>query len=240
MKKLSSALLIMTFVWLHIGSARAAKWKGEVDAGAVRTAGNIDTQSINAHGRLEVRYGKWTQILKGNALNTQNQGTTTGERYRFSLKTNYSLSDKSYLFGRIGYENDRFTGYRYRTSETAGYGRILIKNKSVNWDLELGGGARQSDLVDGSKKSDSIFRAATHAIWNISKSSKFKQEVEEEGGKDGWVTHSVTALQTQIIGNLSSKIYYRLTDTSIVPAGKKKLDTEIGVNLVYSFNTNPS
>jgi putative salt-induced outer membrane protein len=224
---------------LHAGEAQGADWSGEVDGGAVRTSGNIETQSLNAHGKLAVRYGPWKQTLRGNALNTQNQGATTGERYRLSLKTNYHLTERSYLFGRIGYVNDRFTGYRSRTTETTGYGRDLIQNERFHWNLELGGGARQDRLVDGTRRQSAILRGATHAAWRISDSTKLKQMISEDGGADGWVTHSVTSLQSRIYGNLSSKIYFRFTNTSKVPAGRKKLDTETGVNLVYSFDTTP-
>jgi len=238
LKHAITALIILAAP--YAGTAQAADWSGEVDGGAVRTSGNINTQTLNAHGKLAVRYGRWTQILRGNALNTQNQGATTGERYRLSLKTNYHLSELDYLFGRLGYVNDRFTGYRSRVTETAGYGRDLIRRKRFHWNLELGGGARQDRLVGGVRRQSAIVRGATHAVWHISDASKLKQMVEEDGGSDGWVTHSVTSLQSRIIGNLSSKIYFSLTDTSKVPAGRKRLDTETGVNLVYSFATAPA
>jgi putative salt-induced outer membrane protein YdiY len=64
--------------------------------------------------------------------------------------------------------------------------------------------------------------------------------ISEDGGADGWVTHGVTSLQSRIYGNLSSKIYVSFTNTSKVPAGRKMLDTETGVNLVYSFAGTPA
>lgn len=240
MVKQSIPALIIMAAGLQAGSAQAADWSGELDGGIVRTSGNTQTQSLNAQGKLAVRYGHWKQSVKGNALNTQNQGSTTAERYQASLKSNYYLSERSYLFGRIGFVSDRFSGYRTRVTETAGYGRDLIRRKAFHWNLELGGGARQSHLTDGTRRQTAIFRGATHAVWHISDTATFKQEVSEEGGTDGWVTGSTTSLQTHIYGNLSSKIYFSVIDTSKVPAGRKRVDTETGVNLVYSFGTKPA
>lgn len=217
--------------------ATAAEWTSEVEGGAVKTSGNTSTQTINGKAKIVAEYTQWRQTLKGSALNTKDNNATTGEKYDASLKTDYKLSDRSYLFLRLGYESDRFTGYRSRITETLGYGRDLFKTNNFLWNLELGAGARQDRLTDGTRKKSAIFRASSEAKWKISDNTKFAEEASTEGGKSGWITKSVTSLQSHIYGSLSSKIYFGLTHTSKVPVGKTKLDTETGISLVYAFST---
>jgi len=235
--KLTILSLLAALPVLLVTPASAADWTTEIEGGAVRTSGNTSTQTVNGKAKIVAEYTQWRQTLKGSALNTRDNNATTGEKYDVSLKTDYKLSDRSYLFLRLGYESDRFSGYRSRVTETLGYGRDLFKTETFLWNLELGGGARQDHLTDNTRKQATIFRGSSLATWKISDSAKFSEEVSEEGGKNGWVTKSTTALQTQVYGSLSSKIYFSLTHTSQVPAGKKKLDTETGISLVYAFST---
>ncbi|HGX93410.1 MAG TPA: DUF481 domain-containing protein, partial [Candidatus Tenderia sp.] len=71
--------------------------------------------------------------------------------------------------------------------------------------------------------------------WDVSKTSHFTQELVSDIGEDSTVTKSVTALKTQINGSLAMKLSYTLKNTSKVPTGKEKTDTETAVTLVYGF-----
>ena len=76
--------------------------------------------------------------LKLTSLNNEDNNTTTAERYLISGKSDYRLSDISYLFGTVDYEDDRFSGYDYRATEVVGYGRRVLNTETMTLELEAG------------------------------------------------------------------------------------------------------
>lgn len=227
----------MLVALLAAGTARAADWQHTYEAGAVITGGNTKTQTINLKGHSEAAFDGWKETFDASAVNSRQGGATSAEKYDAALKTDYLLSERDYAFFRFGFESDRFTGFRRRFSETVGYGRILADTDTFDWKIEVGAGARQSKLIDNTSKNEAVLRAQTDLALQIGEHSKLTEALSTEGGKSGWTTRSETALLNQLSGSLSSKVSLTLTHNSKVPAGKKKLDTQLALNLVYSFST---
>jgi len=228
----------MAWLFLASGAAQAGVIEGlssEAELGAVLTSGNTKTQTINA--KLKSIYARetWRLTLKASAYNNSDGTRTTAEKYEASLKGDYKLSDNSYVFALGEYENDRFGGYEFRIREIAGYGRNLYKSDAISATGELGAGGRHSRLVNNGTEHEPIARATGDLVWTITDHAKLTEEAQVEAGRNGFVSKSVTALQNEIIGNLSSKIAMTLRHTSQVPAGTKKLDTETAITLLYKF-----
>ncbi len=210
-------------------------WKTNIELGAVQTAGNTHTLTVNAKAKSIYESEAWRTTITGNAVNSSANNATTAEKYEASLQEDWKMSERDYLFIRFGFESDRFAGFKRRTSETVGYGRQLIKSDTFEWKAEIGGGLRQSKLTDKTSTSEAIARASTNAAWQFSESSKLTEDLSTEGGAKGWTSKSVTALQTALNSHLSSKISLSLTHNSKVPTGTKKLDTETAITLVVNF-----
>ena len=211
-------------------------WKGDAELGVLNTNGNTKTQNITFKTKIVNDRDRWRHTVKGEALNSSEQGSTTAERYFISGKSDFKLTDRSYTFGLLTYENDRFSGYDQRTTETLGYGRNVIKRDTLSLDLEAGLGARQSKLsATGENQNEGLIHLAGSLGWKISDTSTFSEDLSSDIGEKSTVTKSVTALKTQIAGNLASKLSFTAKYTSQVPAGITKLDTETAITLVYGF-----
>jgi len=238
MKRLISIALVLGVVSLSCG-VRAepdSTWKGEAELGFVNTTGNTQTRNIAARGKVVNDRDKWRHTLIAEALNNSEEGNITAERYFASGKSDYKLSEKSYGFGLLTYENDRFSGYDFRVTETLGYGRSVIKSDTLILDLEVGPGARQSKLSDtGDMQYEGLLHLAGNFEWKLSDTSKFTEDLSSDIGEKAIVTRSVTALKTQIVGDLSSKISYTARYSTKVPPDVKNLDTVAAVTLVYGF-----
>ncbi|ATX81057.1 putative salt-induced outer membrane protein [Mariprofundus ferrinatatus] len=218
-----------------IAEEEASAWKNNVELGAVQTSGNTQTLTVNAKAK-SVHDGEIVRsTLTGSANNSTDRNRTTAETYKASLQEDWKFSERGYVFGRLGFESDRFAGFRSRFSETVGYGRDLVKTDALLWKFELGGGLRQTRFTDRTKKSEAIIRSATGLNWKVSDSALFTQEISTEGGKSGWATESITGLQHALNSHLSSKIAVKLEHNSKVPAGIKKLDVETAITLVVNF-----
>lgn len=224
---------------LAAGTAMAqevgSQWNGEAELGIVSTEGNTETQTISAKGKVINERAKWKHQANLEALNTEDNDTTTAERYTLSGKTNYKFTARSYLFGIATYEDDRFSGYDWRASEAVGYGRRVIAEKNLELELEAGLGARQSKLNDGTDEDEGLVRLFGFLGWKISGTSKFTEELGSEIGEKATISKSVTGLKSQINSSLAMKITYMVKHVSEVPATIKKVDRETAVTLVYSF-----
>lgn len=221
------------------GSAMAAphsRWSGEAELGFVSTSGNTETETFNAKAKVVNDRERWRHTGKLDVLTASDEGDRTAERYFLSEKSDYKLSRISYLFLLLTYEDDRFTGYDYRASESVGYGRTVISRTNLTLDLEGSIGARQSELIaTGNRSSEGIARLAGALNWKISDSAKFSQDLESEIGEDATITRSVSALTTTVAGNLAAKFAVRVKHTSDVPPGIDNADIETSTTLVYTF-----
>lgn len=239
------SLTTLLLVWSTAVNAETAAettktddtWKGNVELGYVKTGGNTDTESLNTKARAERDGETWRHKLNLEALKSSDDGTTTAERYIISGQSDYKLKGKkNFFFVYVSYEEDKFSGYDYQLTEAIGYGRRVIESNNMTLDLEIGPGARQSKVEDtGDTDKQTLVRGAARYLWKITDHSKFTEDLTADAGEDVTVTKSVTGLSAQINSSLASKLTYTIKNTSKVPPGVKKTDTELAVTLVYSF-----
>jgi putative salt-induced outer membrane protein len=215
--------------------AKPSTWSAEIGVGYVKTSGNTDTESLKGDIKAAKEIDKWRHSIKFEGLNTSDSGITTAERYFLSGKTDYKFTEHSYWYVTASYDDDHFSGYDYRISESAGYGRRLIDQSNLSLDGEIGPGARQSKTDNGEKDNESLLRLAANLAWKITGNSEFTQDLFTEIGQDATISKSVTALSANINSNLAMKLSYTVKHTSTVPVGIEKTDTEAVVTIVYKY-----
>ena len=211
-------------------------WESEIELGIVTTRGNTDTQNINGKASVVNKRKNWTHTGKLEVLNNANSDTTTAERYFVSGKTAHNIDDRSYEFGLLTYESDRFSGYDYRATATIGYGYTVLKSDIQTLDLEIGAGIRESKLEDtGETNDEGLLRGAGVYSRKLSDHATLSEELTVEAGEDSTITKSITGLKSQVAGNLATKITLTVEHTSDVPDTVKHTDIETAVTLVFSL-----
>lgn len=213
----------------------AATWKSSVEIGFVKTAGNTETETLNAKAKAETEREKWRHTINLEALNSSDKSVATAERYMLSGQSSFKMGKKNFFFVLVSYEDDRFSGYEYRVTESVGYGRRVIGEPALTLDLEIGPGARQSKLDSGDNEDELLARGAAKLMWKVSNTSKFTEDLSTEVGENVTVTKSVTALSAKVNGSLSTKLSYTIKNTSDVPPGIEKTDSEMAVTLVFDL-----
>ena len=121
--KLTGAVTLFTLAALPMAAtAQESNWEGEAELGVLVTTGN--TEETNLKGRLALKEDgeRWRNLIELRSAYTEAEDETTAERYRGEAETNLKFSDNSFFFLRGSYEDDRFSGYDFRSSATAGYG----------------------------------------------------------------------------------------------------------------------
>lgn len=211
-------------------------WSAELGLGITMTSGNTDTSTVNGTGEVVYQVTQWRHSARAEALRSSAEGVETAERYLVTGKSDFRLDERNYLFGLLGYEDDRFSGYDYQANASVGYGRDLVQGPKVNANAELGVGARHNRLAETDESdTEGTIRVAAALSWNISEVATFGQQLDSTIGEDLTVTNSITSLSTQVVGNLAAKLSVHVRYISDVPEGVEKRDTKTTANLVYKF-----
>jgi putative salt-induced outer membrane protein len=210
-------------------------WSGKVRLGYLGTSGN--TETTNMSGGFEVEYAleKWKHRLEGAGIKATENKDSTAEAYSAGWKSEWSMSEVNFLFGRLDWRKDLFSGYEKQFSQTVGYGHRLIDNEKHSLNGELGVGARQSDLAGGGSASETILTGGLYYKWAISETSDFTQDLLVEAGDENTYLESKTAISATLVGNLALVASYTIKSNSDVPLGTEKTDTFTALSLEYVF-----
>lgn len=210
-------------------------WTSDAELGFVKTTGNTTTEALHLKLAIDNQREEWLHSFKLESAKNSDSLGVTAKRYLIAIKSQYDLTQFSYLFGKIQYQDDRFSGYKYQASEVVGYGQKLINRDSFKLNAEAGMGVRQNKFDSGISETEIVFLLASDFDWRISKTASLTEDITVEVGEERTISKSVTALKTQINNSLSSKISYTIRTASEVPVGTEKTDTELAVTLVYTF-----
>jgi putative salt-induced outer membrane protein len=214
---------------------KPGQWHSSIEIGFVSTSGNTETESLNLKASTATEREKWRHKLGATVLKASDANQTTAEKYTLSGKSDYKLQKPTYLFATINYEDDRFSGFDYQASEAVGYGWRVIEQKTLELDLEIGPGARQSRLNNGQTDSEGLLRLGANLDWQVSETSKFAEAFSVEAGENSTISKSESSLTSQVNSRMSMKLSLTLKHNSDVPPGVNSMDRETSATLVYSF-----
>lgn len=210
-------------------------WSGKAGLGYLATSGNTENSNLNTSFEIGYKAGKWQHGLEAFAIHATENEATTAEAYELGWKSERNLTEHDFLFGRVNWRKNRFSGYNTQISESAGYGRRLIDGSVHKLSAEIGLGARQSELSDGSDEDEMIIRGGLSYKWLISESAEFNQDFAVETGDKNTYLESASALKARLIGSLALVASYTIKNNSGAPVGTEKTDTYSALSLEYSF-----
>lgn len=216
--------------------AEKGPWSGEVSLTYIMNKGNTESETIGAKLKTTRESEDWRFHYKLEGTNESKDEVRSQEKYFGSAKADMKLGEKSYLFGLVEYEDDRFSGFDYQSSVTIGYGRTMLENDNHKLFLEGGPGYRRSKLEETQEtEEEGIFRAALNYAWKVSDTTKFTEELSSEWGEEQTISKSKTQLKTKINSSLSMTLGYDVKYSSEVPEDAEKRDSTAYVALDYSF-----
>lgn len=239
MKKTAIALAVMAAPMSGQVMAEDAKdgvWSGEASLTYILNRGNTEGETFGGKAKTVGDWLKWRVTGKLEGLNQSDDTGRTGERYFGSAKLDRKFSEVSYVFVLLEHEDDRFSGYHYQTSLSAGYGRTVINSDAHKLSLEGGPGYRRSEVEANDKLEEEGFvRGALDYKWTISPSSTFSEELSVEVGDESTISKSSTKLKTKINSSFSLTLGYDIKHNSDAPEGTKNSDRTTYATLDYTF-----
>lgn len=210
-------------------------WSGTVSAGYQSNTGNTENESVNFKTEIKYQPGRWHHFLSAFASGRSEDKQTTAEAYSANWKSQYDLTDRYYAFGSVDWYKDRFSAYDQQLFETAGLGWRALTGPRHLLDVEIGAGARQSDLQDGTSEDEAVGVLRGIWQWQISENASFVQKAGVVSGSDNTFVESVSELKAGIIGALSLVLGYTVRHNSDVPPDTDKTDTYTSLSLEYAF-----
>lgn len=215
--------------------APESPWSGKATLGYLATSGNTENTTLNTGFEVGYTVGKWAHLFDAKAINASENEITTAEAYNAGWKSERNLSEKDFLFGRLNWRKDRFGGFDTQFSQTVGYGRRLIDSDKHKLNAEIGAGARQSKLQDGTSENETVFRGGMYYKWLFSETAEFRQDLTVEAGDANTYTESITAISAKLLGDLALVASYTIKNNSDVPPLTEKTDTYTALSLEYAF-----
>ena len=210
-------------------------WSGKAALGYLATSGNTESSSLNSGFEIAYGVGRWTHSLEASAINAAQDDVTSAEAYMLGWKSEFNMTDRDFLFGRVDWRKDRFSGYEQQLTESLGYGRRVIDTGVHFLNAEIGVGGRQAELVDGTEEAEFIVRGGLSYQWKFSETAAFTQDFVVESGAQNTYGESISAIKTSLIGNLALVASYTIKRNSVVPLGSEKSDTFTALSLEYAF-----
>jgi putative salt-induced outer membrane protein len=210
-------------------------WFGNVKFGYLATSGNTENSNMNSSFQIGYTAGKWVHTFDTFAINASENDTTTAEAYELGWKSERNLSEVDFLFGRLNWRKDRFSGYPEQFSQSVGYGRRLIDKAPHTLNAEIGIGARQAERIDGVQENDGILRAGLDYKWQFSETAAFTQDFVVEAGQNNTYFESISAITARLVGDLALVASYTIKNNSDVLPGTESTDTYSAVALEYAF-----
>lgn len=217
------------------GKKKDAGLFGSVSLGYLANTGNTDSASLNGKASLGYVAAPWRHAMMFRALKGSTNEVTTAEEYEAAEQSDYIFGDNHYVFGALNYNTNRFSGYDRRLTEVLGYGRRVLSSERHTLDLQIGAGARQTQLTDGGRQREGIVQLAGGYVWNFSKHARFSQRARIEDGSDNTYSESVTAVTANLTGDLALSLSLTVKRNSDVPPGRVNTDTSTLVSVIYGF-----
>jgi putative salt-induced outer membrane protein len=214
---------------------QAIDWKPSAELGLVITSGNSDTSSVNGKFAIHGEDEAWIHDYGIAALRAEVDDNTTANRYDFGGKSGKKLSERSYIFGALRYENDDFAPFEYQTTVSFGYGYFAIKNDLTTLLFEVGPGYRRvKPLGSDDTEGDVVARGLMDYKHKFNEHTEFFDTLLIEAGSDNTFAQNDIGVAVKMSDALALKAGLQVRYNSETAPGIDSTDTLTTVNVVWT------
>jgi putative salt-induced outer membrane protein len=227
--------MVLAIGGLASGTA-AADWSGKGTFGGVLARGNTETETINLNVDIENKVDVWTHKAGASMLRTVTDDITSADRWELRGESQYSLTDRSYLFGALRYEDDAFTDYDYQATLSGGYGYRFIANDTTKLEGQIGIGYREAELqLTGEQQDDAILRGAIDYEHKLTATTLVYDRFLVESGSENTFVQNALGVEVKINDSFALGLDYSVRHNTEVLPGTDETDQVLTANLVYGF-----
>lgn len=239
-KPLWISALVLSISSLSAMPVYAQNWdlQTQLELGAVITSGNTEDENIRFKGQFDAARAEWAYLFSTEGFRSSKDDVLAAQRLYSIGSATYSFSDSDFVTTRVAHEDDRFSGYDSQTDFSVSYGQELLRNREdMTWQYTIGAGMRTSRESGalGEDFSEAIVRLSTDYTWDLSENARFIQSVGVDIGEETTIARSETAVESDIMSNLSMKFGVKVKHQTEVPLFREKTDTEFAATLLLRF-----
>ncbi|MEO1659079.1 MAG: DUF481 domain-containing protein [Pseudomonadota bacterium] len=227
-------------------------WTGDIQFNVSSATGNTENTVLGGQVSLVRKSGRFTSNIDagGNYARTTTQnddGTenteTTQNNWFVQYRGEYQIGDRSFVFGRVRYEQDEFSGFDSRTNVTAGLGHTFIKTEKTELTVLTGPGFQYSELATPDPITDDFEDTQSSASFFFGQdfTTVLRENVTLEQGLDVTVAEdnttltNVISLNTNLTERISSRVSYQVKHETDPPDGRRNTDTLLTASLGFTF-----
>jgi putative salt-induced outer membrane protein len=233
MLKMKGTAIVLT---LLVAAPAQADRSGKGELGGVLARGNTETETLNGKIDMTTEVSRWTHQAGFSILRTVNDGATSANRWELRGESDYRLTERSYVFGALRYEDDEFTDFNYQATASLGYGYKFIDSEATKFDGQIGVGYRQSELrVSGDSQNDAILRGVLNYSHKLTETTDVTNKFLVESGSDNTFLKNILSLAVKMNASLALGLSYEVRHNTDVLPGTEKTDQILTANLVFGF-----
>jgi putative salt-induced outer membrane protein len=229
------------------GAQAYAQWGSKSQAGFVMARGNTETETANAKFEIDYEVEHWKHSFDSSLLYGRSAEVTTGERWDAKWQTDQKISERSFWFGSLRYEDDRYSGFDYQGTASVGAGRDFIDGDETKLSIQLGVGVRrlrpeelvrneQLEVVDriaGEIEDDVVGNGTLKFEHAFNESTKVLNTLLVETGSANTLSQNELALQVRMSRLFALSLGLKVRNNSQPPPEQERMDTLTTLNLVF-------
>ncbi|WP_051184647.1 DUF481 domain-containing protein [Desulfatiglans anilini] len=143
------------------------KSRGDITLGASRSTGNTDTLESNAAARFETRADRQRFTIAGKYNYGETDGVEDKRNALGTMKYDYFMTEKIYLYANTLLENDRFQDLKLRSTLGTGVGYQIFDTEKMALFVEAGPSYINKDFYEAEDESGAAGRWAVGFDWDI-------------------------------------------------------------------------
>ena len=210
-------------------------WKGQGEAGGFISSGNTENRGLAVGINLSKETRRWKHGLRAIVDYQEDQGITSRERYFAGYEGNWKFNGRGFAVLALSWEQDRFTGFSSRFTESIGIGYRLFDSPRFTLSIDGGPALRQTEFTNGLSENTLAARAGLNARWAINERVSLTQTATYYADNVNSSLLSLTQFTARLNGRLSARLSFQLNNEANPPAGRENTDTVTRATLVYNF-----
>jgi putative salt-induced outer membrane protein len=219
-------------------AAPAHSWDLKGELSFVATGGNSSTQTLGAATDLTHRTPRATTRVTSSFLTSEAESVTNARSFGVQLRHGFRSGPRLELFGRLGYNRDRFAGIEHRSIAEAGAAFTPAVPPRHSLAIEASAGYTAEQRL---ASPDLHFATATGAIkyaWRISSGVVLTDDLavvsDLEVGRN-WRATNLVAVSVALTRRFSLKTSNAIEYRNLAVPGFERTDLRTSAALVFAF-----
>jgi putative salt-induced outer membrane protein len=214
----------------------APEWSGKIRLGGAADFGRTERQTLALGFEARNEHDRWRHDIDADIDFIRNDADTLQRDIEASAQSRYTFNTRWFSFGRLKYEDERPSPFRFRTTEIVGLGYRVIDRDNLTLDIQAGPGLRQTEIAASNEIiNEGIALLASELSARLSDTARFTNDNELTVGTERTTLESKAAIAISVIWSIETELSVSLKHDTNLPGEEANTDVKTAIALVYGF-----